>query len=141
MKAVVSEYPEYFDVQDARVTLRPEFCTLEQRSKAVSSFVEALRSRRQPGDPFNKAFDYWRNEQYDVWGSRHDVPLLQMERSCMCLLGFRHYAVFVNGYVRHPEKGLCVWFQRRALSKTTWPGKWDVMVSWHQIVCGRGRCS
>ncbi|CAG0915422.1 unnamed protein product [Notodromas monacha] len=137
MKAVVKNFPELFSVNEHSVELNRKFSTCEERSLAVGKFIETLRKQRKPGDPFYKAFDYWRNEVYDVWGSKHDVPLLQMERSCMwvlqsalgCvgLLGFRHYAVFLNGFVRHPERGLCVWFQKRALSKTTWPGKWDVM--------------
>ena len=46
----------------------------------------------------------------------------------MCLFGICKYGVDINGYVKHPDKGLCIWLQRRALTKQTWPGKWDNMV-------------
>ena len=45
------------------------------------------------------------------------------------MFGLRQYGVDINGYVNDPEKGLCVWMQRRSVSKPTWPGKWDNFVS------------
>ena len=44
-------------------------------------------------------------------------------------MGLRQYGVDINGYVNHPEKGLCLWFQRRSKDKPTWPGMWDNFVS------------
>ncbi|KAJ4439714.1 hypothetical protein ANN_07842 [Periplaneta americana] len=44
------------------------------------------------------------------------------------LFGIRNYGVDINGYVMDPEKGLCIWLQRRSATKQTWPGKWDNMV-------------
>lgn len=52
-----------------------------------------------------------------------------MDRSATCLFGVRNYGVEINGYVRHPTKGLCIWLQQRSDTKQTWPGKWDNMVS------------
>ncbi|CAG2060971.1 unnamed protein product, partial [Timema podura] len=43
------------------------------------------------------------------------------------LFGIRNYGVDINGYVMDPEKGLCIWLQRRSPTKETWPGKWDNM--------------
>lgn len=51
-----------------------------------------------------------------------------MERSATCLFGLRQYGVDINGYVRHPTKGLCIWMQKRAADKQTWPGMMDNMV-------------
>lgn len=51
-----------------------------------------------------------------------------MDRSATCLFGIRNYGVDINGYVRHPTKGLCIWLQQRSDTKQTWPGKWDNMV-------------
>ena len=44
------------------------------------------------------------------------------------LFGLHNYGVDINGYVMDPEKGLCIWLQRRSATKQTWPGKWDNMV-------------
>ena len=54
--------------------------------------------------------------------------LLKMDRSATCLFGIRNYGVDINGYVRHPTLGLCIWLQQRSDTKQTWPGKWDNMV-------------
>ncbi len=45
------------------------------------------------------------------------------------LFGLLQYGVDLNGFVRHPEKGVCVWMQRRAKTKQTWPGRMDNFVS------------
>lgn len=55
-------------------------------------------------------------------------PLMKIDRSATCLLGVRNYGVDLNGYVRHPTKGLCLWLQQRSDTKQTWPGKWDSLV-------------
>lgn len=51
-----------------------------------------------------------------------------MDRSATCLFGIRNYGVDINGYVRDPQRGLCIWLQQRSDTKQTWPGKWDNMV-------------
>lgn len=48
---------------------------------------------------------------------------------CLGLFGICNYGVDINGYVMDPEKGLCIWLQRRSPTKQTWPGRWDNMVS------------
>lgn len=52
-----------------------------------------------------------------------------MDRSATCLFGIRNYGVEINGYVKHPQNGLCLWLQQRSPTKQTWPNKWDNMVS------------
>lgn len=63
---------------------------------------------------------------YDVKAGQN--ALLKMDRSATCLFGIRNYGVDINGYVRHPTRGLCIWLQQRSDTKQTWPGKWDNMV-------------
>ncbi|XP_049780494.1 uncharacterized protein LOC126178436 isoform X5 [Schistocerca cancellata] len=65
---------------------------------------------------------------YEVCAAYASKALLKMDRSATCLFGIRNYGVDINGYVRHPEKGLCLWLQQRSATKQTWPGKWDNMV-------------
>jgi hypothetical protein len=71
---------------------------------------------------FLSALKGWRDECYEV---RHgNAPsLLKMDRSATCLFGIRNYGVSINGYITHPDKGLCIWLQQRAPSKQTWPNK------------------
>lgn len=63
---------------------------------------------------------------YDVKAGSNS--LFKMDRSATCLFGIRNYGVDINGYVRHPTLGLCIWLQQRSDTKQTWPGKWDNMV-------------
>lgn len=49
-----------------------------------------------------------------------------MDRSATCLFGIRNYGVDINGYVRHPKLGLCIWLQQRSSTKQTWPGEFDL---------------
>lgn len=59
---------------------------------------------------------------YEVKTEFNSSSLLKMDRSATCLFGIRNYGVDINGYVRHPDKGLCLWFQKRSATKQTWPG-------------------
>ncbi|XP_039292403.1 uncharacterized protein LOC120353296 [Nilaparvata lugens] len=53
--------------------------------------------------------------------------LLKMYRCVTCLFGICNYGVGTNGYVNDPEKGLCIWLQKRSKTKQTWPERWDNM--------------
>lgn len=44
------------------------------------------------------------------------------------LFGIRQFGVDINGYVHHPELGMCLWMQRRAKTKSRWGGKLDNVV-------------
>lgn len=56
-----------------------------------------------------------------------------MERSATCLFGIKQYGVHINGYVKHPTKGLCVWLQQRSATKQTWPSN-DFLLRFHQFL-------
>jgi 8-oxo-dGTP pyrophosphatase MutT (NUDIX family) len=70
----------------------------------------------------------WRDECYEVL-SLSNVSLLKMDRSATCLFGIRNFGVEINGYIRCPQRGLCIWLQQRSPTKQTWPNRWDNMVS------------
>lgn len=94
-------------------------------------------------------FSGWRDENYEVM-TITNVSMMEMDRSATCLFGIRNFGVEINGYIRHPQKGLCIWLQQRSSmyymlivcyyfnqffiskilgTKQTWPNKWDNMVS------------
>nr|CAH7720301.1 unnamed protein product [Callosobruchus chinensis] len=118
------KYPEVFLVNSGSVELNPAFRDYQERSSKVAQVLRELRDN----DVF-VTLKGWRDECYDVRTVFNSSGLLEMERSATCLFGIRQYGVSINGFVRHPEKGLCIWFQKRAATKQTWPGKWDNMVS------------
>ncbi|XP_053675784.1 uncharacterized protein LOC128726028 [Anopheles nili] len=122
------KYPEVFHIRAPEhgkqniVELNPAFRDYNTRSQHVDRI---LREFREQG--MFVALKGWRDECYDVKSS--SGSLLKMDRSATCLFGVRNYGVEINGYVRHPTKGLCIWLQQRSDTKQTWPGKWDNMVS------------
>lgn len=67
-------------------------------------------------------------QYYDVKTEFYAESLFKIERSATCLFGIKKYGVDINGYVKHPTRGICLWLQKRSSTKQTWPGKWDNMV-------------
>ncbi|XP_058818289.1 uncharacterized protein LOC131681497 [Topomyia yanbarensis] len=122
------KYPEVFCVKNAEpgkqkiVELNPAFRDYTERSEQIDKVLQEFRS-----EAVFVALKGWRNECYEVKSTTES--LLKMDRSATCLFGVRNYGVEINGYVRHPTKGLCIWLQQRSDTKQTWPGKWDNMVS------------
>lgn len=122
-------YPDVFKISKGEIQIierNPEETDEDLLSPVIDEVLRDLRAR----NPNNIALRGWRNENYEIKVNFSDVkPLFKMERSATCLFGLRQYGVDINGYVNHPEKGLCLWFQRRSKDKPTWPGMWDNFVS------------
>nr|CAD7434020.1 unnamed protein product [Timema monikensis] len=116
-------YPDIFHVQPDGVELNPAFRDYAERSAKVEAFLKECRANN-----LFVALKGWRDECYEVRPMFSEDSLLKMDRSATCLFGIRNYGVDINGYVMDPEKGLCIWLQRRSPTKETWPGKWDNMV-------------
>ncbi|KAH1000208.1 hypothetical protein HUJ04_000127 [Dendroctonus ponderosae] len=128
-------YPEVstvFHVSQGCVELNPAFRDYETRSCQVDQVLRELRARN-----VFVTLKGWRDECYEVKTDFMAQSLLKMDRCATCLFGIRNYGVTINGFVRHPQMGQCLWFQKRAATKQTWPGKWDSMVSGGLSV-GRG---
>ncbi|KAL1490695.1 hypothetical protein ABEB36_013349 [Hypothenemus hampei] len=117
-------FPEVFHFNQDCVELNPAFRDYDTRSVKVDEVLKELKTKN-----VFMTLKGWRDECYEV-KTQFDTPsLLKMDRSATCLFGIRNYGVTINGFVRHPEQGQCLWFQKRSASKQTWPGKWDSMVS------------
>lgn len=69
-------------------------------------------------------FNLYAFQCYEVRTKYACKSLMKMERSATCLFGIKKYGVSINGYVRHPTKGLCIWLQQRSSTKQTWPGEY-----------------
>ncbi|XP_054275418.1 uncharacterized protein LOC128994711 [Macrosteles quadrilineatus] len=119
----LSKYPEVFSFQKNCVTLNPAFRDYTERSAKIE---EVLKECRAQGTFIT--LKGWRDECYEVRAGFSSEPLFKMDRSATCLFGICNYGVDINGYVMDPEKGLCIWLQRRSPTKQTWPGRWDNMV-------------
>lgn len=106
------------------VVLNPDWRTYEERSEKLDILLRELRAK----DIFSTLAG-WRDECYDVSSKFGDVPVMKMERSATCLFGIKRCGVHVNGYVKNVDGSHSLWIQKRALTKPTWPGKLDNMVS------------
>ncbi|CAD5115602.1 DgyrCDS4562 [Dimorphilus gyrociliatus] len=94
------------------------------RTEAID---EILRKWKNHGC-FNVALKGWRDEVYSISNSLHDDPLFEMERAGASLFGVIQRGVHINGYVNHPEKGICMWVATRSQNKQTFPGCLDQIV-------------
>jgi len=117
-------YPDVFQITSDRVTLNPLLKTFHERSAKIDMVLRSLRDKN-----VFIALRGWRNENYEIKPNYAQPPLFRMERSATCMFGLRQYGIDVNGYTNHPELGLCMWMQRRAKTKPTWPGMLDNFVA------------
>ncbi|XP_055372183.1 uncharacterized protein LOC129606103 [Condylostylus longicornis] len=124
----LKRFPEVFCIRKCEysnqgiVELNPAFRDYGERTEKLDKVLRQLKSEN-----IFTALSGWRDEYYEV-KSAQSVGLLKMDRSATCLFGVRKYGVDINGYVKHPTQGLCIWLQQRSNTKETWPGKWDNMV-------------
>lgn len=124
IKKHLLSYPDVFTFQvNNTIHLNPSFHTYEARSKCLDQVLCEFRTKN-----LFIALKGWRDECYEVRSQYSSEPLCKMERSATCLFGICNYGVDINGYIKHPEKGICLWLQKRSSTKQTWPGKWDNMV-------------
>lgn len=106
------------------VELNPAYRDYAERTEQVDAILRDMRTKGL----FAAALKGWRDEDYEVL-SISNVSLLKMDRSATCLFGIRNFGVEINGYIRCPDRGLCIWLQQRSATKQTWPNRWDNMVS------------
>ena len=104
--------------------LNPAFRDYETRTQQIDKILREMRTKGL----FPNALKGWRDEDYEVL-SISNVSLLKMDRSATCLFGIRNFGVEINGYIRCPDRGICIWLQQRSATKQTWPNRWDNMVS------------
>ncbi|XP_039259163.2 uncharacterized protein LOC120335663 [Styela clava] len=122
----LANYPGTFTLQCNQanqinsVELNEKFTTYDERSEAVLKVVQDLKKKNA-----FLTLRYWRNEDYDVASGPGQPALLKVERAATSLFGVRAYGAHVNGYVKHPERGFCIWLGRRSPKKETYPGMWD----------------
>lgn len=118
------KFPEVFNTKNPDyVTFVGDIKTLEDRTTAMESFLMRVKKEEK-----FKTLNGWRNETYDVKIDYSSQTLFKMDRSATCLFGIKNYGVTINGYVQHPDMGLCLWLQKRSKTKSRWPGVWDALV-------------
>merc|ERR1719347_873258 len=115
------EYRDVFKISEEEIVL--DINTVQERNDAIEKVLKDLRAKGA-----FLALKGWRDECYEIRGNFGEPPLFKMERSATPLFGVRQYGVHINGYVNHPEHGLCLWLQRRSPNKPTWPNMLDSFV-------------
>ncbi|XP_025831260.1 uncharacterized protein YJR142W [Agrilus planipennis] len=118
------KYPEVFRVTNDFVELNPAFRDYEERSAKIDDVLRKIKKEN-----VFEVLNGWREECYEVKVEFAGEKVMKMERAATSLFGIKKYGVSINGYVRDPNRGLCIWLQQRSSTKQTWPDKWDNMVS------------
>lgn len=116
--ASLERYPDVFVIGPDAVRLSERLSSYDERTEAIGACLSDLRE--------TQGIHGWRDENYPV-GRTFDLPLFEIERAAVPLLGTRGYGVHMNGYVRKDGR-LFMWIARRSLQKATAPGKLDQMV-------------
>ncbi|NKB60350.1 MAG: DUF4743 domain-containing protein [Alphaproteobacteria bacterium] len=117
--AQLAAWPDVFDLDEEKVTLKSATDNFEARSLAIKA---PLRDLAETG-----AINGWRREYFPVMKMWGDPPLMQMERSSRPHFGTCSWAVALNGFVSLDD-GLYIWIAYRAKDKPTFPGMLDVFV-------------
>lgn len=120
----ISAIDDLFSSQQTIVELNPAYRDYAERTEQVDAILRDMRTKGL----FSNALKGWRDEDYEVL-SISNQSLLKMDRSATCLFGIRNFGVEINGYIRCPSRGMCIWLQQRSATKQTWPNRWDNMVS------------
>lgn len=95
--------------------LNPAYRNYAERTEQVDLILRDMRTKGL----FAAALNGWRDECYEVLGVVSNVSLLKMDRSATCLFGIRNFGVEINGYIRCPNRGMCIWLQQRSATKQT----------------------
>uniref|UniRef100_A0A8C7SI32 Thiamin pyrophosphokinase 2 n=1 Tax=Oncorhynchus mykiss TaxID=8022 RepID=A0A8C7SI32_ONCMY len=123
--SILSTFPEVFNPpQGGAITLCQNLDSYGRRSDAVDSVLQSLRR-----EGLLTVLKGWRDEKYEVMPRFCDTPLMCMERSATSLFGVKRYGVHINGYCQGENGELRMWVGRRSMTKQTYPGKLDNLVT------------
>ncbi|KAK9324039.1 NUDIX hydrolase domain-like protein [Lipomyces orientalis] len=117
---------ELFVVSDAdqRVSIRPEFDTVEKRSKMMNDLAMKWRI-----DKKFRILEGWRSELYPIYYPSSKI-YFTIERSACPLFGLVTYGVHMTAYVAASDsKPLRIWVPRRSRTKATYPSMLDNTVA------------
>lgn len=114
------EYPEVFQLEEAKLFLHPQLKNPQARTDAIAPVLRDLHDK--------KIIKSWVGEPYAVCHNFTESPRFLMERASVSHFGVRGFGVHVNGLVK---KSGCVfvWVAKRTIDKPFWPGKLDQMVA------------
>ena len=117
------KYPDTLTVSRDEVSIAAGLDSPQKRNEEIEKMLLDLREKK-----VFPLLSGWRDECYEIRASFSSPALFKMERSATPLFGVRQYGVHINGYVNHSSLGLCLWFQKRSITKPTWPGMMDSFV-------------
>ena len=119
----LKKYPDVLTVSKEGVVLSPGLDSPQKRSEGMEKMLLDLRDKKIFPD-----LSGWRNEKFEIKTTFSSKAIFEMERSATSLFGVLTYGCHINGYVNHSSLGLCLWTQKRSMTKPTWPGMNDNFV-------------
>lgn len=119
--ALLTRWPDVFEVGSTRVAMSASFDNLTSRSAALGAVIGALAAEgRIPG---------WRDETYAIRNAFDAPPLAYIERAASRFFGTLTWAVHLNGVVEYADRAPQLWIARRSETKATDPGMLDNVVA------------
>ncbi|KAK9329787.1 NUDIX hydrolase domain-like protein [Lipomyces starkeyi] len=115
-----------FVVSDAeqRVSIAPEFDTVEKRSKMMNDLALKWRIEKK-----FKVLEGWRSELYPIYYPSSEL-YFTFERSACPIFGFVTYGVHMTAYIPASDtRPLRIWVPRRSRTKSTYPSMLDNTVA------------
>ena len=119
----LKKYPEVLTVSKEGVVLSPGLDNPQRRNNGLEKILLDMKEKK-----IFPTLSGWRNEKYEIKTTFSSKLLFEMERAATPLFGIRSYGCHINGYVNHSTLGLCLWTQKRSMTKPTWPGMNDNFV-------------
>jgi 8-oxo-dGTP pyrophosphatase MutT (NUDIX family) len=118
----LSRFSELLEVTDDEVVMRPQFRSVEERSRAFLVMEEELKREG--------AFPFWQDEFYAAKTTFCSPTLFAYHRGVGPYFGLSQFATHLNGFVRDKETGVVthVWIATRSASKKRWPLMRDTIV-------------
>jgi len=117
---LLARWPEVFALHPRQVVLAAHLQSVEDRSAALGSVINALAAEGR--------ITGWRNETYAIRNAFDDAPLAFIERAASPFFGTMTYGVNVNGIVSLAGGETAMWLARRSLQKPIDPGLLDTLV-------------
>ena len=116
----LAAWPEVFAITGQAVALHPALDSFAARTRAVAAVTAELVTQG--------IIDRRHGELYPVTAGSRDEGAFLLDRAAAPYFGIRAFGQHINGFVR--DRGeLKMWIGKRALSKSTFPGKLDNMVA------------
>ena len=102
---IINKFPEIFSIKANKIILKKEFNNFKKRTYAINRVFNFLVNK--------KIISAKHREQFPVFKSFKDKPLLKVQRLAGPFFGFQFFGVHLNGFLKKNDK-FFMWVGRRS---------------------------